>query len=112
MKRVLIVAYYFPPITTNVGNNETWQAILESLDPLSRLDDYNILLSQPKVPLTELGVNDYCFPKRYESSVFDFSPTFFSMYWCLAVDAKMCTDKLARRSLAASGAVIALHPER
>jgi hypothetical protein len=40
----------------------------------SNVSDYNVLLSEPKKILSELGVNDYYYPNRYSSSVFDFSP--------------------------------------
>ncbi len=44
-------------------------------NPISELEDYRRLLNKPSDVLPGIGVNDYYYPKRYHSSVFDFSPT-------------------------------------
>jgi len=45
-------------------------------NPIQKLHDYKMLILQPKDVLSEIGINDYYYKKRYTSNIFDWSPTF------------------------------------
>ena len=44
-------------------------------NPMQTLDDYNMLLSNPKSVLSEIGINDYYYNRHYTSNILDWSPT-------------------------------------
>jgi len=45
-------------------------------NPMQKLHDYKMLILHPKDVLSEIGINDYYYKKRYISNIFDWSPTF------------------------------------
>jgi hypothetical protein len=44
-------------------------------NPISKLEDYRILLDNTPAFLSKIGANDYYYPNNYKSSPFDVSPT-------------------------------------
>jgi hypothetical protein len=44
-------------------------------NPLNRLSDYKMLLLHPRKIISDLGINDYYYQKRYKSNIIDWSPT-------------------------------------
>lgn len=44
-------------------------------NPISKLEDYRILLDHTPAFLNNIGANDYYYPNKYKSSPFDVSPT-------------------------------------
>ena len=44
-------------------------------NPMQSVQDYQRLLLHPKKTLSEIGLHDYYYPRRYTSSMFDWSPT-------------------------------------